>query len=311
LVEVRTARVAHTETIRQRGEFLQFLDSLTPLAARMTGTAAAQVAAAPRAPESAPPQAPAPSAPGPAGFPAPFSVYGNAIPLDPQRRTFVEVSAGSFERELTGTYTFDFNYGLGTEKSDPFDIKMKITRSTVYTGFGAGESGLMRLGVGTISVQDTESTSSDETLQGRELVVDYRTIIGQSQGTSRGVFFASYRGGNLENDFYTGTFAQIDLGGGVTVRTSETISLYGGVVLSSLAAKLEATPLLVSETNVELVALGFLPNSLNAATLDAKAKTTMGLIFGLTAHLGASANLGLELHSGHESGTALNIGILF
>jgi len=303
MVNVKTGTIARSETYRQRDDFLDLLDHLSPFAASLTQL------------DGAPQPTPPPEEPALAGEPLPPlpSVQSNAVRPSPPFKKFLEFSAGSFTRELEFTLTANLK-NTDTDRVITDTGDLSYSHAAFYFGIVLGP-GILRGGVGSFGVNEEEEKDPnaetfevlrDDTfkdLSGGEFSVDYRgTLRSELAGFNLG-YFGSLRVGSLSNDTWEGSFSQFDGGLSAALEFSEDWTFHGAVVLSALGGSLEPTPQALAdfETTYPILA-----NSVESLTLEFESTKGAGLLGGFSYTLGERGLLGMELHLGHEIGLAFN-----
>jgi hypothetical protein len=289
MVDVETATILRSETYRQRSNFLDLLDHLTPLAESLTkidGDSKTSKEEEETVASAKP-------------LPPISSVQSNAISPSPPGKKFMEGSAGFFNRKVESTFTFTANSGAQTV-STPSTDNMGYSRGTVYFGIVLGQ-GILRGGLGTFGVSTDEEDPDDEQfggLGGSELAVDYRGNLGTEVfGFDLG-YFASLRVGSVTNEFWEGGFGIFHGGINASYIFSENWTFYGAGVLSSMVMTLEATSVLMDQIDPS--------NLLESVTLEFESVNPLGVLGGFSYAIGEGMLLGVELQLNHENGLSIN-----
>lgn len=298
IIEVKTARVADSQTLRLRGDILKLLDNMSPLAAKLTAAVVdgkpSMLAKKPaRVEKKAEISEPEPEPEFDATARAPLmGVHGNPFPAT---NKILELGLAGFTRDVDLKLTIIYIDGNPTETYTDTSY-INIDRTTFYFGFPAGKNGIFRLGFGTVDIEGEDYLfyPDDHIYEGSEFMGEYRMAVGKG-GKKQGTFVASFISGIIDNDIWEGSYGQLDIGGGISLSTSDKVTLYVGGVLSSLVGEVVVKPdVFINDDTV---------------TLEFEGSNTLGFIGGMSFKMGKSARLGLELHAGHESGFMMAFGM--
>ena len=319
MIEVQTAQITTSETLRFRGDILGFLDRIGELVGKMmasqNSSSAPVVQAAPAAPPPVPSPAP-PSAPPPAPSPAPQAaagslpvqtMYGNPISAGYGNPISIEASVGSFDRGMDLIYTEEDKDGpyFTENSSDTFFLE----RSGVYFGFPTSR-GYLRLGGVGYRLEASQGQTAfgtlfkieDHIFNGGGFAVDYRHLIGVAKTGVQQVFFVGGAAGGVFNDLWSGTLGEFYAGYGVAKSLSGALTLYGSGVISSIAGSVVMAPEYLDKLNK--MYSGF---DTQVIRYEYSPSSSVGLVGGVSLHLGPVLTVGLELHGGHQSGATVNL----
>ncbi|MDH5753491.1 MAG: penicillin-binding protein activator LpoB [Deltaproteobacteria bacterium] len=308
MIQVQSARISASETLRNRGDVLSFLDRIGELAVLLSkslGVPPAQ--ASPEARQEPPPE---PEPVSPAEPPGPYTaaplagIYGN--PLRAEKGAFsAGLTVGGYSRTMGIKVVATYPNGDIFE-GEEYPLQLNFTRSTLYFAWPVINRHLLRFGVGGISMVPDESLDPEnETASGGEFSFEYRVGLGRMDPAREQGLVAGLRVGAMDQGEFSASLVELYVGGAFTHALRENLALYGVGMINAVSANY--TPTGETYTPWSFMPPDTPPADYQTLSYEVLPKSVAGLAFGISWQAGEIYSLGVEAHGGHHRGGSINL----
>lgn len=245
-------------------------------------------------------------------FAIPYTVfaitYGNPSSSVGEGKFAVGLAVSEIKREFVEKLSISFTaLGQNFSVSDSEVEKEEFSRQTIVASFGVSDSSTIQFAFGNIAIK------GDDDLKGAEFSFSYRQRIGENgEKTDFGLLF-SFRSAQLEDKdrFLEFDLSQLDLGFGVGSKTSETVSIFGTVLFSTVSGTLDFTLAGLAAVSEGASAELGVPVVVDSAKLEFEEDSAIGLVVGAEIKPSETVFVIFEIHAMFESGFGLAINFVF